>query len=181
MLRELFGEEMAFLGFPSSGNSGNVLSPLLDLGILEASQHKAEAWEFISFLMQDDFSQVVGDSSILINRSAFDDRAAEEMIPMAERDSAIVFEITPTSFSTSQYVSGAELKDPKWANYHLTADEVAAMSDAIENITRLASTDLLIYAIISEEADVFLNGARTAEETARIIQSRVSIYVAEQG
>ena len=180
LMRELFGEEMAFLGFPSSSSgSGNVLSPLMDLAILEASTHKTEAWEFISFLMQDGFEQTEGDSSILTNRSVFEARAAEEMTPMADRREAMVFEITPTSFWAIGVVSGDDLKDPRWADYHLTAEEIAMQRQAIEGITRLASTDVMIYTIITEETDAFLNSNRSAEETARIIQSRVGLYVAE--
>ena len=34
--------------------------------------------------------------------------------------------------------------------------------------------------IIQEEAAAFFNGDKTAEETARIIQNRVEIYLGEQ-
>jgi len=37
----------------------------------------------------------------------------------------------------------------------------------------------MITAIIAEETEAFMNGVHSAEETARLIQSRVSIYVSE--
>ena len=41
--------------------------------------------------------------------------------------------------------------------------------------------DSAVYSIVAEEADAFYSGIRTAEEAAKLIQSRVQTYLAEQG
>ena len=49
--------------------------------------------------------------------------------------------------------------------------------DAAENI---AMYDEQVLSIIMDESSTFLNGSKGAKETAKAIQSRVSLYLAEQ-
>jgi hypothetical protein len=49
-----------------------------------------------------------------------------------------------------------------------------------EDSHTLYRIDYALYDIIVEEALAYLAGSKTAEDTAAVIQSRVSMYVAEQ-
>ncbi len=64
--------------------------------------------------------------------------------------------------------------------YHLTTEEEA---DKIEELIKIAKpatgTDSQIMSIISEEAEAFFKGQRTAQDVAGIIQNRVQVYVNE--
>ena len=66
----------------------------------------------------------------------------------------------------------------------LTEDVVEKVFDLLENrpvyTNANAGDDEIIKAIIDEELAVFYSGSITAEDAARRIQSRVSIYLAEQ-
>ena len=57
------------------------------------------------------------------------------------------------------------------------ADSFYALIDRVKNST-LYDTQML--RIISEESQAYFNGDKTAAEAARIIQSKASIYLAEQ-
>ena len=65
---------------------------------------------------------------------------------------------------------------------------VFAMTDAEEQdlralmsgITAFARTDISLRDIIDEETQAFFSGQKSAEETAKMIQSRATIYVNEQ-
>lgn len=59
------------------------------------------------------------------------------------------------------------------------ADEERLM-DFLSSIENLAVYDNTIIDIISNEAAALFNGAKTANEVARLIQSKASIYIAEQ-
>ncbi|MDO4567099.1 MAG: hypothetical protein Q4B42_07185, partial [Oscillospiraceae bacterium] len=50
----------------------------------------------------------------------------------------------------------------------------------VESVDALCQTDVTILSIVLDEAAAFFAGDKSAEETAKNIQSRVSIYVAEQ-
>ena len=177
---ETFGDDWAFYGFPSK-NGGNQLTPKNSYGILETSAYKDEAWELISALLHDAEGAATS-NAIPINRAAFEQMASEEIMPIVDRF-ARVGTYVKTSFGIYSHYDTIstleEAREPKWENYHLTDAEVNIVREGIESIKATASSDAQVLKIVMEEADVFLGGSRTAEETAKIIQSRVGIYVAE--
>lgn len=64
--------------------------------------------------------------------------------------------------------------------YAANQEEVNAVRDIITSAERLnGSANEAVYNIISEEAGAFFAGQKSAEETAKIIQSRIEIYVKE--
>ena len=63
----------------------------------------------------------------------------------------------------------------------LTQEEYDAFMRLYESCNSIYSYDEAILNIIKEEIEPFFDGQKTAEETARLIQNRVSLYVAEQG
>ena len=181
IVAEVFGADSVFLGFPSSVGTGNALAPICDYGILTTSEHKNAAWSFISCMLQNEFPTWYT-SNLSTNRNSFEERAAAEMVPIVDRwNGASIMLITDfgTGFFYDMISSVEGARDPKWANYHLTEAEIAGVRSAIENITIAASSDAMVVNVVIEELGVFLSGTRSAEETARIIQSRVSLYVAE--
>ena len=183
-LTELFGEEVSFLGFPSPDGAVTAVGANCDFGINEASPNKAEAWEFISMLLtnQQLIESFMG-GAMWTNRATLEKQAAIEMTPVLERELVYPFVIWNRRYPTADtaVISSKDELDPeKYANYHLTEDEVSRVRTALESATLLGAYDTMIWSIVKEEADIFLGGARTAEETAKIIQSRVSIYMSEQ-
>ena len=64
--------------------------------------------------------------------------------------------------------------------YAMTEEEFAKFEQVYESCNTVQSFDTEINNIISEEAAAFFDGQKTAEETARLIQDRVSLYVAQQ-
>ena len=61
-----------------------------------------------------------------------------------------------------------------------TAEEAAELTAYIDGITVCGIPDEFIYNIVEEETARYFAGDCTAEDAARIIQSRVSLYLAEQ-
>lgn len=51
----------------------------------------------------------------------------------------------------------------------------------MDSVTVMARYDPQIWAIVWPEANAYFSGGRSIEDTMRNIQSRVSIYLAEQG
>ena len=180
-LREVFGDDGVYLGFPSSGGAGISVYADLDLSINAQSAQKDGAWKFISFLLGADFGATMPGFSI--NRDAFERVASAKTKPLGERDFSNGITLTHGAGLFAQYRtvrSADELSIDDKANYHLTDAEISVARDLIENVTTSLSGEATISVIVAEEVGAFINGIRTAEETARIIQSRVGLYVAEQ-
>ncbi|MCL2629006.1 MAG: extracellular solute-binding protein [Oscillospiraceae bacterium] len=66
------------------------------------------------------------------------------------------------------------------AETKLTAGEKEILRDMISTARIQKPLSGTVMMIIDEEVDAFLRGTRSAQDAARIIQSRVSIYVSEQ-
>ena len=65
--------------------------------------------------------------------------------------------------------------------YAMTQDEYDAFMRLYESCNSITAYNEEINNIISEETDAFFDGQKTAEETASLIQNRISLYINEQG
>lgn len=65
--------------------------------------------------------------------------------------------------------------------YAMSQEDADVVLGLIENTTAVTRYDQSIMEVIQEQAAEFFAGAKTARETADLIQSRVGLYVMEQG
>jgi ABC-type glycerol-3-phosphate transport system substrate-binding protein len=68
----------------------------------------------------------------------------------------------------------------RWS-YPVTQDSLDRIVELIGSVSNVFSVDVRLMDIVREGANDFFNGRNSAREAARIIQSRASIYMAEQG
>jgi len=62
----------------------------------------------------------------------------------------------------------------------MTEEDAQSLRAIIDNAQAGGNIDFTIWYIILEDLPPFFSGSRTAEDTARIIQSRVERYLAER-
>ena len=62
----------------------------------------------------------------------------------------------------------------------MTPEDTARFEDFLASVESSTLCDETALGMICEEAAAYFAGACTAEEAARVIQERLSIYVAEQ-
>ncbi|MDR1065657.1 MAG: extracellular solute-binding protein [Oscillospiraceae bacterium] len=185
----IFGEKSALVGYPTTGDNGNVISAGSGYAITAASQNKDIAWEFICDIINhaDDADNEAHSifSGMSINKNVFEAKARAELIPLEDRDfenGVQTIRPYPDGGSSGQILYSADdidKTDPFFDDYALTQDDVDRATRAITGARTLFSTDEQILDIIMEEAQAFWSGAKSAEETANIIQSRASLYVSE--
>ena len=60
------------------------------------------------------------------------------------------------------------------------ADDAQRLREQVYGTTKLIRTDEQILQVIQSEINAYLDGQKTAEEAAKQIQSRLSLYLAEQ-
>jgi hypothetical protein len=191
---DLFGEPVAFVGIPGAG--GGVISSAARYAVSASSKNPEAAWSFISSMLAEDFEPKFPSGGIYImgrevkqemlplNRNAFERRAREEMKPLAERPSSggiAIHEFLSLQLAayTVQSLDELDMTLPKYQNYALTEEDISRVRDAIEGASVLASRDGTVLGIVYEELGAFYAKAKTAEETAKVIQSRVALYVSE--
>jgi hypothetical protein len=64
--------------------------------------------------------------------------------------------------------------------YALKQSEADALMSIINGTTKCSVSDESITKIITDESAGYFSGSKSADETAKLIQSRVSIYINEQ-
>lgn len=174
-LRDRLGGEFSLVGFPSASGTGSYWLRLDNdpmptgevrtmlcrgetsrVGIMARSDKQEGAWRFVRSLIQ---SSTHGLSNgIPAYRETF-----EQLIALAR-------ERHETSVDTD-YV-----RNPKF-----TEEDAQQLRDLVYNTDRMVRLDSALLNVIQNEATAFLEGQKSAEDAAAQVQSRVSIYVAEQG
>ncbi len=154
------GDDFSFCGFPvanESAGSGSYLIINNQVAVSADSSCKEGAWDFIKILLTD--SSQYGFSVL---ESEFDSDLEEAV------NSTYVDDYTCWIGSEEIFLGT------------VSTEEAAAFKDYICSVTNTGEEDQNVNDIIDEEVAYYLDGTKTASETAEIIQSRVSIYLAER-
>lgn len=169
------GENVIFPGHPvvvkKSEQTGAVAYPADGLLTMNRnSLHKEGVWQFMKYCLSEQVQQQA--TGIPMLRRVSEERLADALTP--------------------EYTLADGVEVPKVRSYVrfegeppveltvATAEDAAVFRILIENVRRSRIIEEALYNIVLEEAEMFFARDRTAEETANVIQSRVSMYVGER-
>ena len=158
----LYGADFSYVGYPEVG-SALVLTQ--SFGLSAASAHKQECWQFLrQFLLPEE-----GGYKLLFGVNRHDmEQAREEW--KARRP--------PEGMSREEWESRRPTPLFTLENLYAGIDK---LYDAVTSCRRLGRQDSTILGVIDETVPAYFDGARSAEETADIIQQKISLYLAELG
>ena len=122
------------------------------IGIMAASGKQEGAWRFVRALME-----------------GADEATLAEGIPVFK-----------ASFERALEAEISDDFDERFQIGYLTAENAEELRQQVYNTTKLVDTDEGLIRILREEINRCFGGQITAQEAAKTIQSRVSIYVSEQ-
>ena len=169
-----FGEEeIVRLGFPTNGNTngnGGRFAVYNTVAISSNSAVKDKCWEFMHYMLSEEYQNALT-WSLPIKRSAFDRMAQEAMKPRTYIDE----EGNKAEEKNIVWRGNEEVEIPP-----MPASYPEELKAYIDGITICSYYDTQIYHIIQEETAMFFSGDQSAQHTANMIQSRVSLYLAEQ-
>ena len=174
--RMTFEDEAAVLGFPGSSGTGTYFMKLLppdglghtgqlklgdgimwtsgcstSLGVLASSESKDGAWRFVKTFMQGEVEPYVTDG-IPVLRESF--------------ERALVNSMQRQQSNVNDYESFNE-------------NDAAVMRELVYGTDHLVIRDDVIMDTLKTEINAFLAGKTSAEETAKLIQSKLSLYMSE--
>lgn len=171
--KEIFGEDITFKGYPSSEGNGTTVSSSGGslLAISSKSKYKDEAWEFIrqSYFPLGENDDMYG---LPIRQKDLDALLEKAKTPVKYIDENGNEQVE--SFNSSWLFEDVEINVP-----YPTDKDIAEIKEIINSIDTLSDSNEKIMEMINEEAEAFYKGQKSAEEVAKIIQSRVSVYVKE--
>lgn len=173
------GGRYALLGYPSDHGNGIYASAIQAFGIVKGTGHEQAAWEFIAYLLSQDYQETCYgfpvrtsalESRIAAVRDEFPGEQVQNMTPQQMLQIAQGNAVGNGTVSTSNTLDG------------LTAGEEAEFRTLISKIDLIQfGRDTENISIIYEEITPYFTGEKNAQEVAKIIQNRFSIYLSEQG
>lgn len=164
MLSNVFGDELTYIGYPTSSGNGSMMSLNSLTGITKYCEHTDMAWEFLRelYLPSDDSYYGSNYYSGSILKSEFD-----------------------KFFADATNAENYKNLNWSWGNFETeihapSQEEVDTVKDIILNSTAVnGAVSTGVLNIIKEEASAYFSGQKTAKDVAAIIQSRIEIYLSE--
>jgi len=155
-------DDFFMLGFPGQGAPLHAAFTSTSLGIRQGTEHPEAAWEFVR-------KNLLPRSQLTMHQvSGFSIRIDSFLreIDLHQGEGEHVLWLS----------SGEKISVPP-----LSDEDVTRLRYAIDDIGRPFVVDHSVLDMVLAEILPFFAGDRTAEDTARIIQARVSLYLAEIG
>jgi len=169
------------LGIPTVDGGENVLVPFMQMGINAASENIDGAWSFLrEFLTPDGvMSETLREGTIPYRVDLFEQILTDISTPIMEADGdGNMIEMPQTEF----WVSGSGGDFDIINVYAIASEQADRFRNIVENAVPLRGQPIYqgLWDLIEGDLARFFSGVSSAEDTARVMQSRISIYLAEQ-
>lgn len=170
-IKGYIGEEISFVGFPTSDSNGSILNSVSYTYAISAKSKRQEgAWQFVRQFLTEEYQS--GDQiwGLPVLKSAFLSKAQEA----TERSYWLDENGNKEYYDDTWYINGEEIVlEP------FTQEEVDAICEFIYTVNRVEYYNDDIRNIITEEAEAFFTGQKSVQEVVDIIQSRAQVFVDE--
>ncbi len=181
MYKAEFGGKVNCVGFPTANGVGNMVYINGGYAISAKCSDPAGAWQFVRTFLTKDFQENPNNYGLPTNKTAFNDALKKAMTPIYQTDENGKPVLDKNGNKIEQPIGSIGISADKVIDYYALkqadADEIMGV---INSTTKVLRYDQSIVDIINDECKAYFDGDKTAEETASLVQSRVSIYVNEQ-
>ncbi len=148
--REMFhGEKVSCVGFPSAQGGSALVYPFRPMGISDLNGNRDMAWTFVRTFLGEEFQTMEVRFNLSIRLDVLRKKLDSEAENAAKREQPIAQEDLDAFCQLADVPSGKRTFDQN------------------------------VWNIISEEAEYYFNGQKSAEDVAKIIQNRAENYVSE--
>lgn len=184
-----YNGDLTLIGLPSSnGNGAAIVTDSLSFAISSRSPMKDAAWNFVSYFLTEEYQDTIA-YTIPLRRDAliklFDQAVEEAEISRAEWEQ----EQQQITTGWGMIVEDGDMTvdediavDVMWpteTRYFLTREIADRILDVICSTTHVYRENSSVLDIIRSDSAAFFAGQKSLDDTVRIIQDRVSTYVAE--
>ena len=175
-----FGESGAtYIGYPTNNGVGSVMQLDSGYGMSANCKNKEAAWEFLRSFITDDAQKNVG--GLPVSLKVYHEKLKQVMTPEYERDENGNFRLDENGEKIQISRGGYMTEDGEMHNiYAMTQEQADKLWEAITTCTKVQNYDTSMYEIVNEQVQAFFAGQKSAEDVARLIQSKANIYVNEQ-
>ncbi len=179
---QYFGGSCTYIGYPTRSGSGNVLIFNNGFAMSAACPNKEAAWEFLRVFLTAAYERE--SYELPLRHDVFREKVEAAGIEY-EKDAAGHYLLDENGERIPVVKGGMGMTD-EFGNmlsfdlYGLTEEQAQKLLHAIETADKSMDLNTRIYGIVKEEAAAFFAGQKSAEEVAKLIQSKVGLYLSEQ-
>lgn len=177
-----FGGNLTYIGFPTVSGVGSYLNISSGYAMSARCADKDAAWEFLRGFMTEKALEDDWYWGFPANSKLLEKQLKEAMTVEYVKDENGNYLLDENGERIPQSRGGfwAEGMDEPIELYALTQEQADKIMSVINSTTKLYSENTTVLNIIFEQVDAFLSGQKTAEEVAKLVQGKLSIYVNEQ-
>ena len=175
---QTFGAPVTIKGFPTMHGVGNMITIQSSYAMSSTCQHKDAAWQFLRTFLTEDYQKDV--PYLPTNMNVFEKQLADSMVVEYEKDPNVNYMLDENGERIP--VSKGMISDGinTYTIYATTQEQADQLRQAIADTTKLMNYDMSIADIVTEQAAAYFSGQKSAEEVAKLIQSKANIYINEQ-
>ena len=176
----LFGTDVTYIGFPNStGEPGSVLTGVDSLAMSSTCADKDAAWQFLRTFLTKDYQLDL--YCLPTNIAAFNELMDEAKVIEYEKDDNGNYKLDANG-ERIRRVIGRMYDGTNYTDIYIgiTEERAAAIEELATTTTKLLNYDRSILDIVTEQAQAYFAGQKSADEVAKLVQSKANIYVNEQ-
>lgn len=181
--QQLFGgaeDAFTLIGYPCTEGNGAVMTVFQAYGITRDCKNTAAAWDFLRGFLTEDYQRAGLTTGFPVHRGALEEKAHTVTEPQYYRDGDGNY-LLDENGEKQMIAIGAYWDGDHYRELYACSDkQVQSVLDVLTNTACMMDANDAVYDIVSEQARAFYAGQKSAEEVARLIQSKANIYVNEQ-
>ena len=170
-----------FVGYPTESGYGSMFAQIGNsFAITSNCKDKEAAWQFVRQFFLPDYQEQFKGFVFPTNLSVYEDMKQEAMTAKYARNPDGSFVLNDDGSRKEAERDSTTVNGRNYQYRIVTEEETALVETVIQATTRVLKMDDSIKTIITEGAAPFFAGQRSAEEAAKLIQSKATLYVNEQ-
>ena len=174
-----FGGDATYIGYPTSSGVGSMMSLSSGFAMSSKCRDKDAAWAFLRTILSEKYQDDIW--GMPINKNAFDKKLKEAMTVEYQKDAEGNYLLDENGEKIQASRGGIGMADGTVHDiYALTQEQADKLLEVINSTTRVVNNNDSLLKLIVDEAQPFFAGQKSAEEVARLTQSKVNLYVNEQ-
>lgn len=180
---QYFGGSCTYIGYPTRRGTGNILYLSDGYAMSADCADKKAGWEFLRHFLTPEYQRE--QYGLPLSKAVFDEKLEEAMKIEYQTDAEGHYlldengEKIPVSRGGMGFSDGSGVM-VEFQLYGMTQEQADKLMAAINSADKAVDLNTRIYGIVREESAAFFAGQKSAEETARLIQSKVGLYLSEQ-
>ncbi len=175
---KMFGGSATCIGYPTNNGVGNVMTMGESYAMSSSCKDKDAAWQFLRTFLTEEYQEK--GSYLPTNMNAFDKQLKEAMEVKYEKDANGNYILDENGerkpISLGMFSDGVNT----YEIYATTPRQAEQLKEVINTSTKMMDYDQSIINIVLEESAAYFAGQKSAEDVAKLIQSKANIYVNEQ-